>query len=89
MHTCGGPGSDGLVSSAWGQQMEQVMCWVRLIFQDVTHSPQAAGGTDSVDLWEVHPNYFPRCPHHPLECTLACLVQLENHTRVHRSARSQ
>ncbi len=35
-----GSGSGGLVSSPWGQQEEQVMCWVQLISQDVMHSQQ-------------------------------------------------
>ncbi len=40
-----GSGSDGLVSSSWGQQEEQVMCWVQLISQDVMHSQQTTERT--------------------------------------------
>lgn len=53
--------------------MKQVICWVRLISQDIAHPLQTTGVIDSVDIREIHPDDFPSCPHHSLEGPLFSL----------------
>lgn len=51
MGQSGGPGLDGPIHSPRGQQVEELMCRMMPVTQDVVYLCQTEGGGDGADLW--------------------------------------
>lgn len=64
MGQSGGPSSDGLVPSPRREEVEELMCSVMPVRQDVVRPSQTACGVDGVDLWETGPNNTTYCQLH-------------------------
>lgn len=73
MGQSGGPGSDAPVPSPEGKQVEELMCRMMLVTQNVVYPSQTARGVDGADLMILHgvstTLWLSRC---------SALVQLEN-----------
>lgn len=63
----GGPGSVGATLPPRRQQMEELVCRLMPVMQDVMYPSQTACGGDGVDLRETVPDDAACCFHKPLE----------------------